>query len=220
MHAVHEPITCVASCASLITATGSRCPANTLCADFSANFSLYSAGSTPSSAHPPTPSNTPNAPLCFNTKHASSPPLSALSGCGTKIAPALETSNLVAAARAAVPPLALLAPPRVVPTPPPPRPRDLQAFTRIARAVPASLARTRVAIARRSLDRVANPIASPIAPSRRARVARAASERVDRERAFFSTFRRARRRRARLRRRRTRRAVAPSVGRSVGRVAF
>ena len=186
MHAVHEPITCVASCASLITATGSRCPANTLCADFSANFSLYSAGSTPSSAHPPTPSNTPNAPLCFNTKHASSPPLSALSGCGTKIAPALETSNLVAAARAAVPPLALLAPPRVVHAPPTPRPRVV-----VARAVPASLVRIRVAIARRSrasarrsnrcrigrCDSIAPLLFARVRPSR-ASIARRASSRA------------------------------------------
>ena len=97
MHAVQEPITWVFSCASFITLTGSRSPFSTLCADLSANCSLYSAGSTPSSAHPPTPSNTPNAPFRFRTKHASSPPLSALSGCGTRIAPALTTSNLVSA---------------------------------------------------------------------------------------------------------------------------
>mmetsp|Transcript_1188 Transcript_1188/g.2870 ORF Transcript_1188/g.2870 Transcript_1188/m.2870 type:complete len:207 (+) Transcript_1188:418-1038(+) len=62
------------------------------------------AGSTPSSAHPPTPSATPTmvAPSSRTpAKHASSPPLSALAGCGMTAVP-LTTSNGSTEAAAAV----------------------------------------------------------------------------------------------------------------------
>ena len=90
-HAVALPTTSTRSCARAMTALGSRSPAMTAAAAFSANVLLYAAGSTPSSAQPPTPSMTPNAPSSRRTKHASSPPFSALSGWGTRTAPEERT---------------------------------------------------------------------------------------------------------------------------------